>query len=63
MKQFIDEDQFFELPINPYDPEDVRRKILKIIEGLPPYFTIAFNMTGGTKLMYAGALAACRKVN
>ncbi|WP_268206306.1 Card1-like endonuclease domain-containing protein, partial [Vibrio parahaemolyticus] len=26
-------------------------------------FTIAFNMTGGTKLMYAGALAACRKVN
>ncbi|ENN6981756.1 DUF1887 family protein [Vibrio parahaemolyticus] len=63
MKQFIDEDQFFELPVNPYDPEDVRRKILKIIEGLPPYFTIGFNMTGGTKLMYAGALAACRKVN
>jgi hypothetical protein len=30
---------------------------------MPADFRIGFNLTGGTKLMYAGALAACRKVN
>lgn len=63
MKQFIDDSQFYELTVDPYEPEDVRTKILNIVEALPSYFRIGFNMTGGTKLMYAGALAACRKVN
>jgi hypothetical protein len=30
---------------------------------MPADAKIGFNLTGGTKLMYAGALAACRKVN
>ena len=63
MKQFIDDSEFYELAVDPYEPEDVRTKILNIIEALPSYFRIGFNLTGGTKLMYAGALAACRKVN
>lgn len=63
MKQFIHDGGFYELPVDPYDPENVRSNILKIIEALPSSYSIGFNMTGGTKLMYAGALAACRKVN
>jgi hypothetical protein len=30
---------------------------------MPANIRIGFNLTGGTKLMFAGALAACRKVN
>lgn len=63
MKQFIGESGFYELAVDPYDPERVKTKILGIIEALPSSYRIGFNLTGGTKLMYAGALAACRKVN
>ena len=63
MKQFIGESGFYELAVDPYDPESVKTKILGIIEALPSSYRIGFNLTGGTKLMYAGALAACRKVN
>ena len=63
MKQFIGDADYFEVVINPYDPEDVRKKIVDLLEKLPPTINIAFNLTGGTKLMYAGALSACRKHN
>lgn len=63
MKQFLGEAEYGEISVDPYDPENVRVTILDLIEKLPANFRIGFNLTGGTKLMYAGALAACRKVN
>ncbi len=63
MKQFLGEAEFGELTVDPFDPENVRTKILNQIAKMPADIRIGFNLTGGTKLMYAGALAACRKVN
>lgn len=63
MKQFIGDAEYAEITVDPYDPENVRNTILDLIEKMPSSVRIGFNLTGGTKLMYAGALAACRKVN
>lgn len=63
MKQFLGEAEYGEIAIAPYDPENVRSTILELITKMPADAKIGFNLTGGTKLMYAGALAACRKVN
>lgn len=49
------------LEINPFDPQNVKQTILAFIESHPEWSTIGFNLTGGTKLMYAGANAACAK--
>jgi len=63
MKQFLGEAEYGEIAVDPYDPENVRSTILDQIAQMPSDAKIGFNLTGGTKLMYAGALAACRKVN
>jgi hypothetical protein len=63
MKQFLAEAEYGEIAVDPYDPENVRSTILDLITKMPANIKIGFNLTGGTKLMYAGALAACRKVN
>lgn len=63
MQQFIGNAEYSEIAVDPYDPENVRTVILNLIEKMPPSIRVGFNLTGGTKLMYAGALAACRKVN
>ena len=63
MKQFLGEAEYGEIAVDPYDPENVRSTILNLIEKMPADAKVGFNLTGGTKLMYAGALAACRKVN
>lgn len=63
MKQFLGDAEYGEASVDPYDAENVRATIIEQIEKLPKDARIAFNLTGGTKLMYAGALAACRKVN
>lgn len=63
MKQFLGEAEYGEIAVNPYDPENVRSTILDLIANMAGNIKIGFNLTGGTKLMYAGALAACRKVN
>jgi len=63
MKQFLGEAEYGEIAVDPYDPENVRSTILDLISQMPADANIGFNLTGGTKLMYAGALAACRKVN
>ncbi|MDB4542835.1 DUF1887 family CARF protein [bacterium] len=63
MKGFIGNAGFNEIPVDPYDPEDVRASILNALAKMPKDIKVGFNLTGGTKLMYAGALAACRKVN
>ncbi|MEQ6970776.1 Card1-like endonuclease domain-containing protein [Pectobacterium polaris] len=63
MKQFLGEAEYGEIAVDPYDPENVRTTILELIAKMSAEAKIGFNLTGGTKLMYAGALAACRKVN
>jgi len=63
MKQFLGDAEFSEIAVDPYNPENVRSTILDHIAQFPVNSRIGFNLTGGTKLMYAGALAACRKVN
>lgn len=63
MKQFLGKAEYGEIGVDPYNPENVRSTILCLIAKMPANVRIAFNLTGGTKLMYAGALAACRKVN
>ncbi|MGI2014865.1 Card1-like endonuclease domain-containing protein [Shewanella oncorhynchi] len=63
MKQFLGEAEYGEIAVDPYDPENVRSTVLDLIAKMPADAKIGFNLTGGTKLMYAGALAACRKVN
>ncbi len=61
MKQFIGDSEFMELSVNAFDPKKVEAKILEKIAKFPPDFRIGFNLTGGTKLMYAGALSALEK--
>ena len=65
MVPFLGSAKALELKVNPYDPEDVRLKIINALEtaNVPATAKIGFNLTGGTKLMYAGAMAACRKIN
>jgi len=63
MKQFTGSAEYSEVAVDPYDPENVRTTILDILAAMPFNIRVGFNLTGGTKLMYAGALAACRKVN
>ncbi|MBR3922835.1 MAG: DUF1887 family protein, partial [Kiritimatiellae bacterium] len=63
LKPFLGDAAFASINVDPYDPEDVRTKILKWLETVPNNARVAFNLTGGTKMMYAGALSACRKIN
>jgi len=44
---------------DPFKPADTRRAIEKQVSKLPSMARVAVNLTGGTKLMFAGALAAC----
>lgn len=43
---------------NPFRPADTRKAIAGLVEAMPPDSRVAVNMTGGTKLMFAGALSA-----
>lgn len=42
-----------------FKPADTRRAIEKQVSKLPSTARVAVNLTGGTKLMFAGALSAC----
>jgi len=44
---------------DPFKPAATRKAITEIVQSLAPGARIAVNMTGGTKLMFAGALSAC----
>lgn len=44
---------------DPFKPAATRKAITEQIEKLAPSTKVAVNMTGGTKLMFAGALSAC----
>ncbi len=63
MKEFLGKSKFDEIHINPFDPKNVEMKILQYLDKNPANGQIGFNLTGGTKLMYAGAMSASKKVN
>ena len=65
LSPFLNGAKPFVLRVDPFNPEDVRLKILGTLEKMkaPASAAIGFNLTGGTKLMYAGAMSACRKIN
>ena len=44
---------------DPFKPADTRKAIAKEVNKRPSDARVAVNMTGGTKLMFAGALSAC----
>lgn len=62
MKQFMHAGVWSEFRVNPFDPMSTKVQILKEVSSLPKDTRIGFNLTGGTKLMFAGAIAACRKI-
>lgn len=63
LKPFLQGTEYAAINVDPYNPEDVRTRIIKWLKSVPNNARVAFNLTGGTKLMYAGALSACRKIN
>jgi hypothetical protein len=60
MRQFIANGKLDELLIDPWDARAVQDKIILYAERLPKNTRIGLNLTGGTKLMFAGALSAAR---
>lgn len=63
MRQFIPAGaKCDELLVNPFDPMSAKLAVLKAVADLPSARRVGFNLTGGTKLMFAGTIAACRKI-
>ncbi len=62
MQQFLPEGGWKEIQVNPFDPMSAKIEALKEVSSLPDGTRVGFNLTGGTKLMFAGALAACKKI-
>jgi hypothetical protein len=63
MRQFLPVGaRFDQMTVDPFDPQDVYRKTLEKLGDSEHGIKVGFNLTGGTKLMYSGALEACRKV-
>jgi len=60
MKPFIREGEFGELTVDPWNARDVHETIVRDARRLSPKARIGVNLTGGTKLMFAGALSAAR---
>jgi hypothetical protein len=49
------------LEIDPFSPQNTKEVILDFLKQHSEWQAIGFNLTGGTKLMYAGAMAACNQ--
>lgn len=60
MRQFVENGKISKLSIDPWDASAVYQEILRYAEKLPEKSCIGVNLTGGTKLMFAGALSAAR---
>jgi hypothetical protein len=59
MRQFV-QTEFAELAADPWDGRAVHEAIVRYVDDLPTKARIGINLTGGTKLMFAGALSAAR---
>ena len=62
MKGFLGGRELHELSIDPWDDRAVHERITELAKQFPEKTRIGINLTGGTKLMFAGALAAAREL-
>ena len=60
MRKFAGSSTTDEIQVDPFDPASVRDALIDYAHQYDFNTKVAFNLTGGTKLMYAGALAAAR---
>ncbi len=62
MRAFLDSREMYELTVDPWDDRAVHQKIAELAKQFPDKTRIGINLTGGTKLMFAGALSAAREI-
>lgn len=63
MKDFLPTGaEFSEIRVDAFSPKSIFEEILRDAQQYSSNSRIGFNLTGGTKLMYAGAINACRKL-
>lgn len=62
MRAFIGSRDLHEFPVDPWDDRAVHKKITELAKKFPEKTRIGINLTGGTKLMFAGALSAAREL-
>lgn len=62
MRAFFSEAGISELPVDPWDAHAVQKQITQHAQKLSKGSRIGINLTGGTKLMFAGALSAAREI-
>ncbi|CAB3910185.1 hypothetical protein LMG26846_04969 [Achromobacter insuavis] len=60
VKAFLDGRPFEELPVSPWDARAVHEKIIHHAKPFAANARIGINLTGGTKMMFTGALSAAR---
>lgn len=61
LQHLLDYKKEYLLEIDPFSPQNTKDVILNFVKLHPEWQLIGFNLTGGTKLMYAGAMAACNQ--
>ena len=62
MQAFIGARELHELSVDPWDDRAVHERITELAKQFPEKTRIGINLTGGTKLMFAGALSAAREL-
>jgi hypothetical protein len=62
MQVFLGSRDLHELSVDPWDDRAVHERITELAKQFPEKTRIGINLTGGTKLMFAGALTAARKL-
>jgi len=62
MRAFIGSRVLHELPVDPWDDRAVHERIIERAKQFPKNTRTGINLTGGTKLMFAGALSAAREL-
>lgn len=60
VESFLDGNPFEELAVSPWDARSVHDSIIHHAKPLPANTRIGINLTGGTKMMFTGALSAAR---
>jgi hypothetical protein len=62
MQAFLGTRELHELSVDPWDDRAVHEQITQLAKQFPEKTRIGINLTGGTKLMFAGALSAAREL-
>lgn len=61
MRDYVGESEYEEILIDAYDWKNIYQVVTAHLHGLPASSRIAFNVTGGTKIMYACALEIAKE--